>query len=188
MATRLERALKEGGLARDQFVHAKPWWAYVQLTPLLLTSMKNAGAPVYVEEVLKRQLSTTSVPVRSEYSSSVELMQWFASLSVATQLCALDWQIARIEQAKPDAEAALKGWGTGDIGYANDLISSLRRRCPDLARAMVTDRNRAWVPRIKEMLGKPGKYVVVVGEGHLTSDRRGLPAILRAAGIPVQRR
>ncbi len=187
VAARLEQLIAAHALERSKIQHANPWWAYLQLNSLHGQLLRRSRT-IVVDNALKRKVSSPLQSVRYEFGSTLELLAWFSALPESAQLCALTWQIGRIEQFKEETSATIAAWSKGDTDYFDAFNASLRTQCPDLQQAMVVDRNRRWVPRIREMLQRPGRHVVVVGSGHLTSDPLGLPALLRAESVVLEPR
>jgi uncharacterized protein YbaP (TraB family) len=75
----------------------------------------------------------------------------------------------------------LLAWETGDvrtIAAVNDTES------PEEHKAMLDDRNKAWVPQIEKMLKEKRTFFVTVGAAHLAGPN-GVPSLLRAAGYKV---
>jgi uncharacterized protein YbaP (TraB family) len=56
----------------------------------------------------------------------------------------------------------------------------------ELRRALLVDRNRAWLPRIAGILKQGHHPVVAVGAAHMLGDV-GLPALLARQGYTVRR-
>ena len=59
------------------------------------------------------------------------------------------------------------------------------RDAPSLHRRIVTDRNRAWLPKIEEFLRSGKTWMVVAGSAHMGGED-GLPALLAARGYQVE--
>jgi len=81
----------------------------------------------------------------------------------------------------------LQAWRDGD---ERGLERSLREEFdgyPDLAGALIYDRNARWADQVDEMLRGDQDVLLVVGAMHLVGDR-GLPALLGERGYTVQRR
>lgn len=75
----------------------------------------------------------------------------------------------------------LLAWETGDvktIAAVNDAEP------PEEHKAMLDDRNKAWVPQIEKMLKERRTFFITVGAAHL-AGANGVPNLLRAAGYKV---
>ena len=83
-------------------------------------------------------------------------------------------------QVQPMVDA----WAAGDQKKLDGLINGDLDRFPAARKALLDDRNRAWLPQISAMLKEKGTFLVTVGAGHLTGPT-GLPTLLREAGHEV---
>jgi len=80
-------------------------------------------------------------------------------------------------------------WRAGDEkGLYRELVQEFRQKYPALYRRMDTDRNDAWLPKLRAMLDGEHQRdtLVVVGSLHLLGDE-GVVAKMRAAGYKVER-
>jgi len=76
-------------------------------------------------------------------------------------------------------------WAAGDIGPIVDEMRDMQAEAPRLYKALLVDRNHAWLPALIRMMESEGRVVVVAGAAHMVGDD-GLPALLRAAGYDVE--
>jgi hypothetical protein len=84
-------------------------------------------------------------------------------------------------------EPMLESWREGD---EPGLLRSLEEDFdgyPELADALIYDRNARWAEQVSEMLDDGDDVLLVVGAMHLVGDR-GLPALLSRRGYRVERR
>ncbi|HEY0963791.1 MAG TPA: TraB/GumN family protein [Pseudomonadales bacterium] len=83
-------------------------------------------------------------------------------------------------------EAVIRDWRRGDTtGLARRIVAM---RDTDNADYLLlhADRNRAWIPRIEEMLRTPQTEMVVVGMAHMAGPE-GVVTLLRERGYDVRR-
>ena len=93
------------------------------------------------------------------------------------------------EQNAAQVDRLHSQWRNGDDKALYDELSrELRTDYPTLYRRLDTDRNNAWLPKLRAMLDAEHERdtLVVVGSLHLLGDE-GLVAKLRAAGYKVER-
>jgi uncharacterized protein YbaP (TraB family) len=84
-------------------------------------------------------------------------------------------------------EPMLEAWRSGD---ESGLLQSLEEDFegyPDLAEALIYQRNARWADQVEDMLKGDDDVLVVVGAMHLVGDR-GLPALLEERGYGIERR
>jgi len=77
-----------------------------------------------------------------------------------------------------------KAWEKGDSETLESLLNESMREVPALYKRMVTDRNKAWVPKIEEMIAGKESAIVIVGAGHL-AGKGSVVDLLRARGYKV---
>jgi uncharacterized protein YbaP (TraB family) len=76
-------------------------------------------------------------------------------------------------------------WKTGDGEGMDRLLSESYAEYPEIYERLFLARNRAWVPRIEQYLGKSEPCLIIVGAGHLIGEE-GVVALLRARGYRVE--
>jgi uncharacterized protein YbaP (TraB family) len=76
-------------------------------------------------------------------------------------------------------------WYRGDIkALAVSSADTLKQMPPAGRKALLEDRNRAWIPQIAAMLNEKHTYFITVGAAHLVG-KIGVPALLRQQGFRV---
>lgn len=80
----------------------------------------------------------------------------------------------------------LKAWSSGDVKaiartFDRDLADS-----PDLAQALIHERNANWSRWIEQRMAQPGAVMIAVGAGHL-AGRDSVIAMLQRDGYRVRR-
>ena len=84
-------------------------------------------------------------------------------------------------------EPMLDAWRRGDEAGLERSLEDDFDGYPELADALIYDRNARWADQVSEMLGGDEDSLVVVGAMHLVGER-GLPALLADRGFRVARR
>jgi uncharacterized protein YbaP (TraB family) len=90
------------------------------------------------------------------------------------------------EHAPEDERTASVAWLTGDLETLSRTELAGVLADPELRRALVVDRNRAWAAHVAALLDSGRRPFVAVGAGHMIGDI-GLPALLAARGYTVRR-
>lgn len=88
-------------------------------------------------------------------------------------------------EAKVDPMIA--AWRAGDERGLEHSVGDDFDDYPELADALIYDRNARWAGQVGEMLDGDENVLLVVGAMHLVGDR-GLPALLEKRGYRVERR
>jgi uncharacterized protein YbaP (TraB family) len=168
--------------ALDQF---EPWMAGLTLSTLVLQKAGLTGEgvdPHFFERAKadgKERVAFETVAIQTAA---------FDDLAVEDQVAFL---MAGIED-EPDAATEMLGrmvdaWATGDDDGLAAIMTDEMSATSAVFEALLTNRNRAWVPQIEALLAREGQdALVVVGAGHLVGDDSVI-AMLRAAGYTVER-
>jgi len=78
----------------------------------------------------------------------------------------------------------VSAWQRGDTAELERLLHKDAAASPELFRALTTDRNRKWLPRITALLDDSRDYLVIVGALHLVGDD-GIVQLLQHQGRVV---
>ena len=80
----------------------------------------------------------------------------------------------------------LTAWKNGDLAQLDTLmLQEMRKKYPAIFKELIVDRNKAWLPKLDEMLKTPEVEFVLVGAAHLPGAE-GLIAQLRARGCTIE--
>ena len=160
------------GLGLAQFQTVEPW--FVALVIGLDHSLMDKAA--------------TAGKTTLGLESSDDQVRLFDSMSPQEQADTLAESLQ--DDADPKQLDRLHGlWRAGDDkGMYGELALEFRQKYPALYRRMDTDRNDAWLPKLRAMLDNEHRRdtLVVVGSLHLLGAE-GLVAKLGAAGYRVER-
>jgi uncharacterized protein YbaP (TraB family) len=181
---RLSTAAAALGLPAATLEREAPWMVGLQLTELEYLHL-GFDPEQGVELQLLRQALADHKSTGGLESLDDELAV-FESLSREEQLRFLDMTIADLGDADSGTREVLDAWRQGDTRRLGALLAHEYRSFPTLYRALVTDRNRRWLPEIEQLLAEKEGCLVVVGALHLIGAG-GLLELLRADGYrPVQ--
>jgi uncharacterized protein YbaP (TraB family) len=111
-----------------------------------------------------------------------EQINILAGLSASDQAHFLDLTVTELKDADRDTRAILAAWRSGDGAKLAALMSEDYQSFPSLYNALVTDRNRRWLPQIEQLLKADQDYLVIVGALHLVGEG-GLLQLARAQGF-----
>ena len=108
----------------------------------------------------------------------------FADLDAEQSLAFFRYTLTDLEVMIPEMEKMYRDWRSGNVEGMEQWLLEGFEEFPDVFNRMVIDRNRAWVPKIVELLEGDRNAMVVVGSMHLVGDE-GLVALLRREGYTV---
>jgi uncharacterized protein YbaP (TraB family) len=180
-ATKVDSLLHLYGLSLDQVNGFKPWMVSLLMAQLAMQKL-NLQAQYGVDMQLNTRAKQASKPVRGLESVDFQ-MGLFDALSPADQERML------VDSDGPDVTANELGsirdaWSHGDAATLDSLINSRVAEAPTLFDALITARNRAWIPQIETLIKGSDDALVVVGAGHLVG-KQGVVAMLQAKGYKL---
>jgi uncharacterized protein len=189
--TRYKRVSAEAtrlGLPLEALQNFEPW--AIALTLVQLQYMKLGFDPeAGVEKQLERRAREEQKPIQGLETLDQQLGQ-LDSLTYEQQGRFLELTVEEMHEMESDTDDMLRAWRAGDIKELSALLSTEYDHFPELYRALVTERNKRWMPKIEALLKDKQDYMVVVGALHLVGDN-GLLDLARKRGLkpsPVQAR
>jgi hypothetical protein len=124
---------------------------------------------------------------RRYFETMGQQLDVFAGLSPEAETQLLMDALASLDGDAPKADAVAAVWmGGSEKTMEADYIDEVKRSRPEVYKALIVDRNRAWADAISREMQGSGVELVNVGAAHLVGDE-GLPALLRARGYEVER-
>jgi uncharacterized protein YbaP (TraB family) len=177
-----DAALASSGLAPSAVENTRPWLAGLQLLFAQIAKLKFA-VENGVDSQLIAEAERAGKPLR--YLETIE--QQFALLAPDDRALEMEEFEAGLKDLKDiggEIQPMVNAWSKGDQKTLDRLINGDLDRFPKARKALLDDRNKAWVPQIAAMLKEKQTVMVTVGAGHLTGPK-GLPALLRKAGYKV---
>jgi len=174
--------VKSYGMSIDQLNGFKPWFISVVLTQLVLQKM-NFKAELGVDMQLHAKAKAASKPEFGLESTDFQL-GLFDSMSPQDQEKMLKEVVAPDSAAK-QLKAIRDAWSSGDAPALDSLLNSGMKDSPGIFAALITNRNRSWVPKLESLIRGKDDALVVVGAGHLVG-KEGVVELLRAKGYTIE--
>ena len=181
--TDFDAALAASGLPLSAVERARPWLAGLQLL-FAQIAKHNFAVENSVDAQLMAQAGKSGKPMR--YLETID--QQFALLAPDDPVLEMEEFEAGLKDLADIAgstQPMVDAWAKGDQKTLDRLINGDLDRFPAARKALLDDRNNAWLPQIAAMLKRKHTVLVTVGAGHLTGPK-GLPALLRKAGYKVK--
>ncbi len=179
----LSQKLAEAGLPAVAARKYKPWFASMTLMVLHMQAMgldPALGLDQYFHNKAvadrKREVGLETVAFQ---------INLFDELSEGNQNGYTKHTLKELEQIETILEDMLTAWKNGDLGTLDKLVQESFKDYPGMYKRFVTDRNKAWVDKIDELVGKDNTCMVVVGTAHL-AGRKGLLELLRTRGYTLE--
>jgi uncharacterized protein YbaP (TraB family) len=170
------------GGALDRF---EPWLASLTLATL---TIQNAGITGEGVDAYFFNRAKADEKERVAFETVALQTAVFDDLATADQVALLMTGIEDEPSAAVEMfDAMVAAWATGDDDALAAIMTDGMDATPALYDALLTTRNRAWVPQIEGLLGREREdTLVVVGAGHLVGEG-SVVEMLRAAGYTVER-
>ncbi len=166
----------------SMFSRMKPWMAALTLTSMELAKhgyLATAGLDSHFTQRADEAGKERQALETAEFQVSL-----FADLDAEQSLAFLHYTLTDLEVMIPEMEKMYRDWRSGNVEGMEQWLLEGFEEFPDVFNRMVIDRNRAWVPKIVELLEGDRNAMLVVGSMHLVGDE-GLVALLRQEGYAV---
>jgi hypothetical protein len=162
----------------------EPWMASINLSTMKMTSEgfdPEAGVEsVLTEAALARGMTLGYLEKISDQADA------FDNLSEETQIRMLYEAALMLDDSSKILDVLVDEWADGDIAGIGVLAASPDGTgFPDEAYdAVLTNRNKKWVPQIEAMLDEPGTVFIAAGAGHFAGPDSVI-TMLRDKGYTV---
>ena len=161
----LTSTMAAGKVPAATYEKMRPWFAAVTLS-LLPVQKSGYGAANGPEGVLSAAAKAAGKPVVGLETFEGQL-GIFDSLSKQAQVKLLESTIDELPTANATMDKMVADWSRGDPdALAREMNKSLKDS-PEVAKALLTDRNKQWAGWIAERMRTPGTVFIAVGAGHL---------------------
>jgi uncharacterized protein YbaP (TraB family) len=110
----------------------------------------------------------------------------FDELPPRSQQALLEQTIHEIDTAKDTLAELADAWRAGRLDELSAQLIGEFDDFPGLYEALITNRNRRWLPAIEGMLGDGRRHLVIVGAVHLVGEN-GVVEMLRSRGHAAER-
>lgn len=165
---RLEAVTEALSIDRQALEPFRPWVAaqFVQEGAL-----ERAGVPPdqNMDVVLKQLAEEHGATIRYEFDVD-GILRMFADLPESMEMDYLQLILDAAEGGPDLITEGFSAWLRGDHSLDELGDADWRQRYPRLYEPLIRERNQAWVPRIDDMLNRPGTRFVAVGCGHLAGE------------------
>jgi len=166
----------------ELLVHLRPWWA----AKILMGAM-GGHVTIFADQGVDNKVAAIARD-RGARFGALETDEFQLHLLMGDATPRNELALLRTAMKKASTmsmvpfQKLLTAWETGDVAgiraLGPDSMSPAERK------AMLDDRNSAWVPQIEKMVGEKRTFFITVGAAHLVGAM-GVPAQLRAAGYRV---
>ena len=178
--TKMSEWAAESGFPLATVLTRKPWMAALSIG---MHRMNQLG--FNVARGIERHFGARMGDRLGEGLETVEQSLGLLDSLPATQQEQLVLQAIEDARTADRRIAALaNAWHEGDTATLDRLLREGFKNFPDLRRRLIDDRNKAWLPRLRQLLDGDETTVVIVGCGHLAGPD-SLIALLAAEGVTL---
>lgn len=159
------KAMGDGQVQPAVYEKMRPWFAAVTLSllPVRQLGYDPANGP---EKVLTDAAKAAGKPVVGLETFEGQLGV-FGGLSKAAQVQLLESTLDELPKVDTTFTTLVDAWASGKPeGVAKEMNESLKDS-PEVAKVLLTDRNKRWAAWIAERMKRPGTVFIAVGAGHL---------------------
>jgi len=178
----VKEALEARGIPIANVDQLKPWMISLQLA---IMQMTQAGYDPMsgVETVLLTESSDKKLVYLESAESQIKAI---GGAPIEEQVQGLIAQLSTMELGQEYLDTLVAEWADGDVkGVGEMMANPAIFGTKDAYDALLTNRNRNWIPGIKALLDEPGNKLVAVGAGHLAGPD-SVVGMLEKEGIKVK--
>ncbi|MDV3455562.1 TraB/GumN family protein [Sphingomonas sp. HF-S4] len=183
-AAKFRAVLPELGIAPEALDRAEPWLAATLLSAAPLRRLgydeKDGAEAVLTAAAQKAGKKLVGL------ETAREQLGYFDRLPFDAQRALLVDTLADLPKAGETIDAMVALWGKGDADGLARLMNEDLARAPELADALLAQRNKKWADWLKARMDAPGSVFVAVGAGHLAGNG-AVQAELAKRGVKVER-
>ena len=170
------------GLSPSSLDRLRPWLAELKLVASRMAAENaspESGVDVELEQSVRRQHK------EERYLETIEQqINLIVPSDRKLELSEFEASLKEFRTEKDAFPEMIKAWQTGDTKTLDELLNGEFKNEPEARKALLDDRNRAWVPKLEGMLKEKKTFFVTVGAGHLVG-KNSVPDLLRADGYKV---
>jgi uncharacterized protein YbaP (TraB family) len=161
----------------------RPW--FVEFTLSALEMQKSGfetehGLDMYFyKEAGKRGIPVDGLETLEQQVKAFEAVSGDAQVDILAQ------SLTETEPLAAEMDDILDAWKTGDTARVSAYMTRELKDAPEARDALLTARNRRWLPIIEQALQSGGTSFIVVGAAHLAGPG-GLLVLLREQGYSVE--
>lgn len=177
-------ALGKAGLPAQAYDRMDPWMAAVTLSMAPIQRMgyqPESGA----EKSLARAAKDAGKAVEG-FETAEQQLGFFDALPEPAQVRFLVSSVEDMPELAQEMERMVSAWAKGDADGLAAVLNDNLKDSPEVAEALLTDRNRNWAAAIRDRMARPGTVFVAVGAGHL-AGADSVQAQLKGYGLNAVR-
>jgi uncharacterized protein len=165
------------GFDMNELNQFKPWYLWILFT-LYIGQRLGLDDKHGIDKYFLAKAKTTRKKIVG-LETVEEQVEFFNSLPPKIQELKLVNTLSSIDDVKSGLEKINQAWLTGDVEALEALTLEYSQKYPEANKAIITERNRNWLPHIESYLHSLQCHIVIVGVSHFVGEQ----GILRALQI-----
>ena len=159
------KAIADVGLPQAAVDRMQPWYAATNLSllPLMKLGYDPTNGP---EKAIAEAAAKAGKPVVG-LETAEQQIGYFSSLSPAAQVTFLTSTVDELPKLPAMMSQMVDDWAAGRPDRLAKVLNDGLHDSPEVAKVLLTDRNRRWATWIEQRLKQPGTVFIAVGAGHL---------------------
>ena len=181
----LQTILDDHGVPLDSFDGLRAWYAYLQISALMLVEAgfdPEGGIDMHI----KARADAMGTPVMG-FETFEEQFETLSGMDEEVQLDVLRQTIIEYEDAKTELVEQLEGWIDGDLSTLETETAEIAQELGGFYEVLFAERNQGFADGIEDILSGKGTTLVAVGLGHYVGPD-SIPEILAERGYTIERR
>jgi len=162
-------ALAEYQIPADAMDRFEPWLVAINLSIAPLNKLgyqQNLGA----EQILATSAKAAKKKV-SGLETTEEQLGFFDALPRKAQIAYLNATVEQLPNVEEQFTKLMDNWKAGDSEALAALMNESIAQTPELAQALLYNRNMRWSDWIATRMDQPGTVFMAVGAGHLAGEK-----------------
>jgi uncharacterized protein YbaP (TraB family) len=173
----------KAGLPVDYVKQMKPWLFAITMA---LVELQKLGVSQEGVDLHYHRRASEAGKATGELEPFDRHLQFLVNFGAGHESEMIEKSMEDVAELPRVFEQTIAAWRVGDLAQIDRLLlRDIRQKFPAIHKALLTDRNAAWAPKIDALLRTPEVELVLVGAGHLPG-RDGLLALLKARGCAVE--
>jgi uncharacterized protein YbaP (TraB family) len=180
----LEQFFSQRGIPMENIIGFKPGMVATMMTMVELQRLGLAGVGV---DTFYSTKSINDQKNLGQLETVQTQLDFIANMGVGQEDEMLNYSLEDIERLPALMQSMKDAWRRGDMSKLKDIgITPFKNEFPEIHKALLVDRNNAWMPKIEAMLKTREVELILVGALHLAGDQ-GLLSQLTTRGYKVRK-
>jgi uncharacterized protein YbaP (TraB family) len=175
-------ALATSQVPPDSLVHLRPWLAAIVLQVASM-EQKHYSPDSGVDQQIYRLALFEGKPIRT-FETIPQQLAMLMPKDQSLEVAEFDAGLRQFQSEQNKLGPLVDAWAHGDAAKVSRLMNADLESVPGVKKALLDDRNDAWVVKLKSMLTEHKTFFITVGAGHLAGPH-GVPVLLRTQGYRV---